>query len=245
MRVHILTHNTITVNYKVIPLLAALFDCGAISEMAKTTDIEKVAERKASGVLVRSAAMGRITNKSMLEGDRFKLWDYVGEKKGREFVKDCVALIRTIEVEKHPLVVRAIVKFFKMRTSIDALVSEIEKVGGVDGDRASLIAADQLKKLACLMQVQKWKEAGWKRVMWKHATSGVKEPRPLHIKKWDGKSGKFNGRPNGLNGYIFDINKPPVIDADGTRGFPGWMIGCSCYLVPYDKGEIKGKGKVK
>lgn len=241
-----MTHNTITVNYGVIPHPAALFDFGAISEMGKTADIEKVAERKASGVLVRSAAMGRITNKSMLDGDRFKLWDYVGEKKGREFVKDCVALIRTIEVEEHPLVVRAIVKYFKMRTDIDTLVSEIEKVGGVDGDRASLIAADQTAKVTELCRVVKWKEAGWKRVMWKHPTSGVKEPREYHVRKWDGKSGKRNGHPNGLNGFIFDIDKPPVIDEKtGERGYPAWLIQCHCFMVPYDKGETKGKGKVK
>ena len=44
-----------------------------------------------------------------------------------------------------------------------------------------------------------------------------------------------NGKPNGLNGYVFDLAKPPVIDLKtGERGYPGQCIGCSCFLVPVE-----------
>ena len=54
--------------------------------------------------------------------------------------------------------------------------------------------------------------------------------------KWDGHTGKRNGKPNGLNGYIFDLSKPPVIDKKTSeRGYPAQLVNCKCYLVPVVK----------
>jgi hypothetical protein len=58
-------------------------------------------------------------------------------------------------------------------------------------------------------------------------------PRDYHKMRWDGHTGKFNGKPNGLNGYIFPIDKPPVIDRKtGERGYPAQLINCHCFLTP-------------
>ena len=83
-------------------------------------------------------------------------------------------------------------------------------------------------RLNCLAR---WMRNGFTKVMWKHGNS--KEYRVYHKTKWDGHKGKRNGKPNGLNGYVFDISKPPVIDTKtGERGYPGQCIGCRCFLVP-------------
>jgi len=165
---------------------------------------------------------------------RETLWEIVGETKVREIVKENVSLIRTIEEERLPLVTRAIVKFFKGKIDRDELVAAIEKDGQVDTTRAEVIANDQVAKASVKFQLIKWEEKGWKRVMWKHAR-GVKEPREYHIRKWDGHSGKRSGKPNGLNGFIFSMDNPPVIDEKtGERGYPAQLVNCTCYLVPYD-----------
>ena len=81
------------------------------------------------------------------------------------------------------------------------------RIGGVDESRAEMIADDQIE--------------------------GETNPRQYHLRQWNGKSGKRNGRPNGLNGYEFDIDKPPVINLKTKeRGYPGQMINCHCRLVP-------------
>lgn len=191
----------------------------------------KDAYGKYCGVSVRTVAFDAISKNPRT---KYRLWDYVGERKGREIVKANVSLIRTIEESKFPLIVRGVVKCFKEQMTRDELIEWIEKVGGVDTTRAEIIADDQIGKATVRFQIVKWKDAGWKRVMWKHSR-GVPEPREYHIDKWDGVSGKKNGKPNALNGFVFDMDKPPVIDKKtGERGYPAQLINCRCYLVPYD-----------
>lgn len=192
----------------------------------------EVAYRRNCGVLVRTVAMDAAEK---VIKTKTRLWDYVGETKGRAIIKANVDLIRTVEPKKFPLIVRALVKCFKEKMSREEAVAEVEKVGQVDTTRAEIIVDDQIAKAAMAFQLLKWKSEGWKRVMWRHS-HGVKEPRKLHTDWWDGKSGKRNGKPNGLNGFIFDIDNPPVIDKEtGERGYPAQLIGCRCFLVPYDK----------
>lgn len=165
---------------------------------------------------------------------RTKLWDYVRETFGREVVKKNVGLIKTIDPDKFPLIVRGIVKVFKKKMTHEELVAWIEKVGDVDTTRAEIIADDQIAKAAVVFQLIKWRDQGWKRVQWRHS-KGVKEPREYHTKKWDGVSGKEDGKPNALNGYVFPMGRPPVIDPNtGERGYPAQLINCRCYLVPFD-----------
>lgn len=165
---------------------------------------------------------------------KYRLWDWLGEKRGREIVKRNVDLIKTIDKEQFPKIVKAVIKALKMEWTRDQLVEYIEKVGEVETDRAELIADDQMGKALVLAQLEKWKSAGWRRVQWKHAPR-VKEPREYHRRKWDGRSGLDDGHPNGLNGFVFKIDNPPVIDEKtGERGYPAQLVNCLCYLVPYD-----------
>ena len=157
---------------------------------------------------------------------------FVPKGKARKIIEDNVALIKTIPGEdEHRRIVWYLLRVFYGIYSRDELVAYLMKMGGVDEDRAMMIADDQIHKAAERFLVEKWKGQGCKRVRWVH--EGATNPRQYHLRRWNGKSGKRNGRPNGLNGYEFDIDKPPVINLKTKeRGYPGQMINCHCRLVP-------------
>ena len=183
------------------------------------------------GDAVRTVAMDALSRSKTA---KYGLWQWVGEKRGREIVKANVSLIRTIDEDRLPKIVSLVVKALKGEITRDKLVSEIERVGEVEGDRAEIIANDQIAKATTMFKMAKWKAVGWKRVQWKHSPR-IPEPREYHRRKWDGKSGVKDGHPNGLNGFVFEMSNPPVIDEKtGERGYPAQLINCHCFLVPYD-----------
>ena len=99
--------------------------------------------------------------------------------------------------------------------------------------RMRLIARDQNDKATEGLMILRMEANDLHLVKWCHTHLPEKKPRDYHLRRWDGHTGKRNGRPNGLNGYIFDISKPPVIDLEtGERGYPAQLINCRCYLVP-------------
>ena len=112
------------------------------------------------------------------------------------------------------------------------LRNEIIKSKDITLRRAKMIARDQTNKVFNAVTLRRFEQLGITRVKWKH-THASKEPRHYHLRQWDGESGLKDGRPNGLNGFEFDINNPPVIDEKtGQRGFPGTAINCSCMMIP-------------
>lgn len=160
------------------------------------------------------------------------LIEFVPRDRARKIVEEGVSLIRTIpDEESHRRIASYILKVFQGLYSREDLIAYIMRIGGVDEDRAILIADDQMNKAAERFLVEKWKGQGCKRVRWVHKDDT--NPRKYHLRKWNGVSGKRNGRPNGLNGYEFDIDKPPVINQKTKeRGYPGQMINCHCRLEP-------------
>ena len=147
-------------------------------------------------------------------------------------VTENVGLIKSIPDKYFRKIEKAVAKRASGKMTRADLAKRIEEIGGVTHKRAVLIADDQTAKAVNAMTVARCQRAGIKRVMWVH-TNLSKEPRTYHKTQWDGHTGKFNGKPNGLNGYIFDINKPPVIDLKtGERGFPAQLINCKCRLAP-------------
>lgn len=160
------------------------------------------------------------------------LIESVPKEKAKQIVEKNVALIKTIpSEEEHRRIVWYLLRVFQGVYSRDDFIAYLMRIGGVDEDRATMIADDQMHKAAERFLVEKWKGQGCKRVRWIH--KGATNPRHYHLRKWNGVSGKRNGRPNGLNGYEFDIDKPPVINQKTKeRGYPGQMINCHCRLVP-------------
>ena len=100
--------------------------------------------------------------------------------------------------------------------------------------RARIIARDQNNKATEAMLMCRCRENEIRKVRWCHSHLSA-QPRDYHMRKWDGHSGKRNGKPNGLNGFEFYIDNPPVIDLKtGERGFPAQLINCKCFLVPVE-----------
>ena len=160
------------------------------------------------------------------------LIEYIPRARATEIVSEGVSLIKTIpSAEDHRRIAMYIMRVFDGRATRDSLIAYLMRIGGVDYDRAQMIADDQLNKASERFLVEKWKGLGCKLVKWVH--KGETNPRVYHLRKWNGVSGKRNGRPNGLNGYIFPIDRPPIIDLKTKeRGYPGQMINCKCRLEP-------------
>ena len=163
---------------------------------------------------------------------RKNLIDFMPKDFAKKVIAENVSLIKTITGKKnHEKIARYIMKVFKGERTQEELEQYLEKIGGVSEERAALIANDQITKATEMFKVERLRQRGCKMVQWKHM--GAVEPRDYHLRQWNGKSGKRNGRPNGLNGFIFPIDKPPVIDLKTLeRGYPGQMINCHCHLVP-------------
>lgn len=147
-------------------------------------------------------------------------------------IEDNVNLIKTIPSKYFDRIGKAVELRTVGKMSRGALVKRIRELGGVTQRRAELIADDQTAKVTERMMLARCRNAGIKRVMWLHSSISM-HPRDYHKTRWDGRTGKYNGKPNGLNGYIFPIDKPPVIDRKtGERGYPAQLINCKCYLTP-------------
>ena len=161
-----------------------------------------------------------------------RLIEYVPHDRAKKIVEENVALIRTIPEEgKHRRIVWYLLRVFHGIYTREELIAYLMKMGKVDEERATIIADDQIHKAVEKFLVEKWKGQGCKRVKWVH--KGDTNPRQYHLRLWNGVSGKRNGRPNGLNGFEFDISKPPIINLKTKeRGYPGQMINCHCRLVP-------------
>ena len=151
----------------------------------------------------------------------------------RRIVRENVSLIRSIP---HLDIIKAeqkILGYFRLKTTREQLARYFYKIaqGAISSERAKFIADDQINKATERMLVEKWRKNGITMVRWVH--SGMDEPRPYHREKWNGKSGLFDRRPNGLNGFVFPIDFPPVINKHtGERGYPGQLPNCHCHLEP-------------
>lgn len=149
----------------------------------------------------------------------------------REIINRNVSLIKSISPSLHPNIAAYIKRVFNGSRTRNELVSYLERKGEVSRARAEMIADDQITKDVELFLVEKWKKHGVKYVKWVH--QGANEPRKFHMEHWNGKSGVRSGNPNGLNGFIFPIDRPPIIDKKTReRGYPGQLINCHCHLEP-------------
>lgn len=161
-----------------------------------------------------------------------RLIDFVPKDTAARIVAETVALIKTIPGDKeHLLIARYVMRVLRGDRTREDFIKYLVRTGDVDETRAEMIADDQMSKIVVRFLVEKWRKQGCKRVRWVH--KGASDPREYHLRRWNGKSGKRNGRPNGLNGYEFEIDKPPVINKKTKeRGYPGHLINCHCHLEP-------------
>ena len=145
-----------------------------------------------------------------------------------------VSLIKSVQSQYHERIVGAVSRSITNAGSIKSLTEEIYKYGDMSLRRANLISLDQTRKMYSNLTIRRFEQVGVTKVKWLHAHN-KETSRPYHIRKWDGVSGLKDGHPNGLNGFIFDIDKPPVIqEATKTqpeiRGYPAQLPYCRCIM---------------
>lgn len=84
--------------------------------------------------------------------------------------------------------------------------------------RTKFITEDQSCKANSAIAISTMERAGLRKFKWVY-TYRSKEPRPYH--------------EHVLNGQIFDLDNPPVIDPKtGERGFPAQLPNCKCAMQP-------------
>lgn len=143
-----------------------------------------------------------------------------------------VSLISSIPIQYHDRIFGSLMRSITGGGSLKQLTIELNRYGVKSMKRAKLIAADQTNKVYQSITMFNCKRLGIQKMQWLHSHSD-KDPRPLHIRKWDGKSSPDD--PNGLDGLIFDLDKPPLIQkAQGNlkaiHGYPKQLFGCSCLM---------------
>ena len=174
--------------------------------------------------------------KAMAKQTRFQIklnakTDKLDLSQFEDAIEDNVNLIKTIPSKYFDKIGKAVELRTVGKMSRGALVKRIKELGGVTQRRAELIADDQTAKVTERMMLARCRNAGIKKVMWVH--SGISmHPRDVHRRKWDGHTGKFNRKPNGFNGYIFDIDKPPYDPVAKQYVYPAQLPNCKCTLVP-------------
>lgn len=149
----------------------------------------------------------------------------------REGIEENVNLIKTIPNQYFTKIEKAVEQRTRGKMTRGALVKRIKELGNITQRRAEMIADDQTAKATEAMMLARCRNAGIKRVMWVH-TGVSMHPRDVHRRKWDGHTGKFNRKPNGFNGYIFDIDKPPYDPVAKQYVYPAQLPNCKCTLLP-------------
>jgi SPP1 gp7 family putative phage head morphogenesis protein len=98
-------------------------------------------------------------------------------------------------------------------------------------NKAKNVALDQTRKAYTAITKTRMTEVGVEKFEWVHSGGG-REPREYHKSR-----AKY---PAGLNGQIFSINDPPIIDKKtGERGLPSQAINCKCFMRPIiEFGEV-------
>ena len=149
-------------------------------------------------------------------------------------IMENVSLIKSIHQKYFEQITGSVARSMQAGGSIKQLRDEILKYNGMTRRRADIIAYDQTRKTYQAINLRNMKNAGIKKAMWVHSGGG-QTVREYHYRRWDGVSGKKDGHPNGLNGFIFDVEKPPVIqEQKGTqqeiRGYPAQLPNCKCVM---------------
>lgn len=148
-----------------------------------------------------------------------------------------VTLIKDLAVRYHSRVYGAAMRSITGGGSLKQLTMEISRYTGMEYREAKNIALDQTRKVYTSITLHNCKRLGVQKMQWLHSHA-VKEPRPLHIRKWDGKSDPRT--PNGLDGLIFDLDNPPLIQEayttktgkhyDPIYGYPTQLPYCRCTM---------------
>lgn len=132
-------------------------------------------------------------------------------------VAENVALIRSIPDQYAQRIQGAVFRSIQSGgRGQQQVFEELTKYGEMTERRAKNIALDQTRKATTAFNRERSKAVGIRKGIWRHSGGGA-EPRKMHLE---------------LDGQEFDLDDPPVIDPDGTRGLPGFLPNCKCFWEP-------------
>lgn len=141
--------------------------------------------------------------------------------KGR--ISNNVDLITRIPMEYLDKVKKDVNDSLTKGNGLADLQPALEKRYGEAKRHAQLVALDQTRRAYTAINAERMRANGVTKFEWVH-TGGSQEPRPYHL---------HTPAQGGLNGGIFDINDPPIIDQKtGERGLPGETYNCRCTMRP-------------
>ena len=128
-----------------------------------------------------------------------------------------VSLIKSIPDEYFKQITGAVARSIENGEGVRWLAKELKDYGAKTDRRAQLIAQDQTRKAYNSINLRNFQENNVRKFKWLHS-GGSRDPRPYH--------------KDVLDGQIFDIDDPPIIDPKtGERGFPGQLPYCRCVMA--------------
>lgn len=149
----------------------------------------------------------------------------------KALVYENVSLITNLQTHYFEQITGAVMRSIENGLGVGHIEDELAKYKGMTKRRARNIALDQTRKAYNSINLRNMQDAGVQKAEWVHS-GGSQKPRTYHQTRWDGVSGLQDGEPNGLNGFIFRLDRPPVIDKKtGERGFPGQLPYCHCRMA--------------
>lgn len=149
----------------------------------------------------------------------------------KALIYENTSLITNIQTHYFEQITGAVMRSITSGLGVTHIEDELNKYKGMTKRRARNIALDQTRKAYNSINLRNMQDAGIQKVEWIHS-GGSQKPRDYHKTRWDGTSGIKDGRPNGLNGFIFSMDRPPVIDLKtDERGYPGQLPYCHCRMA--------------
>lgn len=149
----------------------------------------------------------------------------------KALIYENTSLITNIQTHYFEQITGAVMRSITSGLGVGHIEDELNKYRGMTKRRARNIALDQTRKAYNSINLRNMQDAGVQKAEWVHS-GGSQRPRTYHQTKWDGVSGLKDGKPNGLNGFIFRLDNPPVIDLKtGERGTPGQLPYCHCRMA--------------
>lgn len=131
-------------------------------------------------------------------------------------------LIKTLPQEYLDSVSSAVFRSIASGNGLEDLQPYLEKKYDGNIRKAKNVALDQTRKAYNDINADRMRAVKMTKFEWVH-TGGGHKPREYHMEEY----------PVGLNGGIFDVNDPPIIDEKtGERGLPGHAINCKCVMRP-------------
>ena len=140
-----------------------------------------------------------------------------------------VSLIKSLHYQYAERVRGAVYRAVAGGGSLGDLKRALVKYAGMETRRAKLVAGDQVRKIFVSVSNRRLNDLGITKRKWVY-TYASKDPRDYHKRKFNGDYSQYP-KVNGLNGLIFDVDNPPIIDEKtGERGYPSVLPFCKCRM---------------